>query len=160
MPTLVASSTWLRRPERLIHLPIRVSDSPPWLPGAQREYTSAVSMKFSPASTMASSKEQAPASSTVQPKTLPPKVRRDLQAGTAERALDHDEVLCVAAGGGRTTVPIVQCIGNGAGGGAGIRRARAMHPFRDSPQRLLICATLDYMAFTAGRTCGKPPGPP
>ncbi len=73
LPTLVASTMSARRPLRLSHLPITVSDSPPAWPGAQREYTSAVSMKFMPASSQASSSENDVASSTVQPKTLPPK---------------------------------------------------------------------------------------
>src|SRR3712207_578686 len=49
------------------------SDSPPLFPGTQVEYTSAVSMKFSPASTAASSSLNDVASSTVQPNTLVPR---------------------------------------------------------------------------------------
>ena len=73
MPTLVASTTLSRLPLRLSHLPMIVSDSPPTWPGTQTEYMSAVSMKFMPASTQASSKLNDVASSTVHPKTLPPK---------------------------------------------------------------------------------------
>src|SRR5512140_1859514 len=72
-PTLLASTTLLRRPPRFSHLPITVSDSPPLWPGTQREYTSAVSMKLKPASSHASSSENDVASSAVQPNTLPPK---------------------------------------------------------------------------------------
>jgi hypothetical protein len=49
MPTLVAMIMWIRLPRSFIHLPRMVSDSPPWLPGMKREYTSAVSMKSNPA---------------------------------------------------------------------------------------------------------------
>src|SRR6185369_15387873 len=72
-PTLVAITTLSRRPPCLSHLPITVSDSPPVWPGAQREKTSAVSMKLKPASSHASSSENDVASSAVQPNTLPPK---------------------------------------------------------------------------------------
>ena len=47
--TLVAMTTAARLPRADIHWPSTVSDSPPALPGAQREYTSAVSMKLPPA---------------------------------------------------------------------------------------------------------------
>src|SRR6185369_5459224 len=73
-PTLVMSTIWLRRAgERFSQLPMMVSDSPPLLPCTQREYTSAVSMALRPESTKRSSRRKAVGSSTVQPKTLPPK---------------------------------------------------------------------------------------
>ena len=74
MPTLVAMMTLSRPPRAFSQLPMMVSDSPPLLPGCQREYTSAVSMKLKPAATNASSSSNEIASSAVQPKTLPPKV--------------------------------------------------------------------------------------
>src|SRR5882762_890450 len=75
MPTLVATTTLSRLPLFLSHLPMMVSDSPPLLPGAQREYVSAVSMKLKPSSTNRSSRRIEVDSSAVQPKTLPPNAR-------------------------------------------------------------------------------------
>ena len=49
--TLVAIRTASRCFRAASQTPSAVSDSPPLLPGAQREYTSAVSMKLPPAST-------------------------------------------------------------------------------------------------------------
>src|SRR6185295_10239696 len=73
-PTLVMSTIRSRcAGERFSQLPMMVSDSPPWLPGTQREYTSAVSMALRPESTKRSSRRKAVGSSTVQPKTLPPR---------------------------------------------------------------------------------------
>jgi hypothetical protein len=71
-PTLVAMITSSCRPRRAIQRPMTVSDSPPWWPVTQREYESAVSMRLNPAPTNASSSLNDVASSTVQPKTLPP----------------------------------------------------------------------------------------
>ncbi len=51
------------------------SDSPPSLPGAHAEYTSAVSTKSPPAEVYASSTRCEVCSSAVQPKTLPPRAR-------------------------------------------------------------------------------------
>src|SRR5690606_24331570 len=68
-----ASTTWLRLFRAFIHRPMIVSDSPPSSPGTHIEYVSAVSMKLPPAARKASSSSKEPASSTVQPKTLPPK---------------------------------------------------------------------------------------
>src|ERR1035437_3065926 len=73
MPTLVARITSLRLPDFANHLPMRVSDPPPLSPATHREYTSAVSTKFNPASTARSSRRNASASGTVHPKTLPPR---------------------------------------------------------------------------------------
>src|SRR6185436_872230 len=73
LPTFVARTTRLRLPLSRNHLPRIVSDSPPAWPGTQREYTSAVSTKFMPASTQASRRRNDIDSSTVQPKTLPPR---------------------------------------------------------------------------------------
>src|SRR6185437_14934495 len=73
MPTLVAMTTRSRFPERLIQRPITDSDSPPELPVAHLEYTSAVSMRLKPWSTKASRRTNAVGSSTVHPKTLAPK---------------------------------------------------------------------------------------
>src|ERR1700733_4191917 len=73
MPTLVARITLLRLLPVAIHLPRIVSDSPPVCPGAQAEYTSAVSMKFNPASRAASSRRNESASETVHPNTFPPR---------------------------------------------------------------------------------------
>jgi hypothetical protein len=53
--TFVAMITAGRLRRAAIQIPSAVSDSPPVLPGAHREYTSAVSMKLPPASTYASS---------------------------------------------------------------------------------------------------------
>src|SRR5450755_1459689 len=77
LPTLVASTMRSRLPLCASHLPMIVSDSPPACPGTQREYTSAVSTKFMPASTQASRRRNDIASSMVQPKTLPPRQRRE-----------------------------------------------------------------------------------
>src|ERR1017187_3822544 len=73
MPTLVARITSLRLPDWASHFPSIVSDSPPVCPGAQREYTSAVSMKRRPESNAASSTRNEAGSSSVQPKTFPPR---------------------------------------------------------------------------------------
>src|ERR1039457_249790 len=73
MPTLVAKITSLRLPDWASHFPSIVSDSPPVCPGAQREYTSAVSMKRRPASNAASSTRHEVGSSSVQPNTFPPR---------------------------------------------------------------------------------------
>src|ERR1700730_15660028 len=73
IPTLVARITFFRLPLRLNQLPSTVSDSPPWWPGAQREYTSAVSTKLNPAPTNESRIAKEARSSAVQPKTLPPR---------------------------------------------------------------------------------------
>src|SRR5262245_17464834 len=67
--------TFSRAPRRFNQRPIIVSDSPPLLPDAHREYTSAVSIKLIPASTSASSRLNEVGSSAVQPKTLHPKHR-------------------------------------------------------------------------------------
>src|SRR5580704_230396 len=75
MPSLVATITLLRLSPFASHLPRMVSDSPPLWPGIQREYTSAVSIKFSPASSAASSCRKESASDNVHPKTLPPRQR-------------------------------------------------------------------------------------
>src|SRR6476620_4335588 len=77
LPTLVARTTRLRLPLWRNHLPRIASDSPPACPGTQREYTSAVSTKFIPASTQASRRRNDIDSSTVQPKTLPPRQIRE-----------------------------------------------------------------------------------
>ena len=75
MPHLVRITTSFRRPGRACsHSPIIASDSPPWWPGAQAEYTSAESMTFSPMSTIVSSRRKPAFRSTVQPNTLPPKI--------------------------------------------------------------------------------------
>ena len=71
--------------------PITVSDSPPWCPGTQREYTSAVSMRLKPASTKASSSAKEVGSSAVQPKTLPPKAM-----GAVDRPLRPRGFICMA----------------------------------------------------------------
>src|SRR5208282_539266 len=71
----VAMTTCWRWPRLLSQLPIMLSDSPPLLPGAHLEYTSAVSIKLNPAPTKASSRLKEVDSSTVQPKTFPPKAR-------------------------------------------------------------------------------------
>jgi hypothetical protein len=47
-PTLVAITTRPRAPDLFSQFPMIVSDSPPLWPGTQTEYTSAVSMRFSP----------------------------------------------------------------------------------------------------------------
>src|SRR5438270_8320303 len=73
-PTLVAITTLSRLPLCLNQLPIIVSLSPPWCPGTHVEYVSAVSIKFSPAPTKASSILNDVASSAVQPNTLPPSI--------------------------------------------------------------------------------------
>src|ERR1700733_11820576 len=72
-PSLVARITLLRLLPFASHLPRMVSDSPPVWPGIQREYTSAVSMKFSPASSAASNCRRDSASGRVHPYTLPPR---------------------------------------------------------------------------------------
>src|SRR5277367_2139782 len=77
LPTFVASTTCVRLPLRWNHLPSTDSDSPPTCPGIQAEYTSAVSMKFVPPPTQASSNLNAVLSSMVQPNTLPPKASGD-----------------------------------------------------------------------------------
>src|ERR1700686_3141524 len=75
IPTLVAITTSFRFALRFNQLPMTVSDSPPRCPGTHTEYTSAVSMKLSPALTNASSTVKDAASAAVQPKTLPPRHR-------------------------------------------------------------------------------------
>ena len=50
-PTLVMMHDLVALPRRFSQLPMMVSDSPPWWPGTQREYTSAVSMALRPEST-------------------------------------------------------------------------------------------------------------
>src|SRR6476469_4004438 len=74
-PTLVATTTLSRLPLCLNHLQMIVSLSPPWCPGTQVEYVSAVSIRFSPAATKASRILNDVASSAVQPNTLPPSIR-------------------------------------------------------------------------------------
>src|SRR5689334_3715470 len=71
-PTLVATINLSRLLRAFIHLPMIVSDSPPLLPGAQREYTSAVSMQLKPLSANESSIAKDCCSSSVQPNTFPP----------------------------------------------------------------------------------------
>src|SRR5208283_4914362 len=71
IPTLVATTTCWRLPLRFSQLPRMLSDSPPLLPGAHLEYTSAVSMKLKPAATKASSSRNEVGSSTVHPITFP-----------------------------------------------------------------------------------------
>src|SRR5947199_249672 len=73
IPGLVATMTLLRLSPFASHLPRIISDSPPLCPGIQREYTSAVSIKFSPASSAVSSCRNESASDNVHPKTLPPR---------------------------------------------------------------------------------------
>src|SRR5262245_17749702 len=73
--TLVAMITWCRLLRAVIHIPSTVSDSPPELRGAHREYTSAVSMKFPPAAQYASSTASDACWSVVQPNVLPPRQR-------------------------------------------------------------------------------------
>ncbi len=73
MPTLVAITSWPRVPRSVSQRPMIVSDSPPWLPGTQPEYTLAVSMKFPPSSTNRSSTANDASRSAVQPNTLPPR---------------------------------------------------------------------------------------
>src|SRR5918998_2538419 len=75
-PTFVATTTACRLPRDAIHSPMIVSDSPPELPGARQKYESAVSTKFPPAATYASSTAKDVSRSAVQPKTLPPRHRR------------------------------------------------------------------------------------
>src|ERR1700722_10094403 len=72
-PSLVARITLPRLLPLASHLPRIVSDSPPVWPGSQREYTSAVSIKFSPASSAASNCRKESASGSVHPYTLPPR---------------------------------------------------------------------------------------
>ncbi len=90
-------TTWSRLPLRLSHLPMMVSDSPPTWPGAQIEYTSAVSMKLQPASSQASSSEKLVASSTVQPNTLPPKASGETCSPELPSARRGTDELCGAA---------------------------------------------------------------
>lgn len=71
--TLAATTMPLRLPSLGRHLPIIVSGSPPLCPGTQREYTSAVSMKFKPASCAASRRRNPSASARVHPKAFPPR---------------------------------------------------------------------------------------
>ena len=78
MPTLVAMTTLSRLPLFFSHLPMMVSDSPPLLPGTHLEYMSAVSMKLRPSSTNRSSSLKEVVSSTVQPKTFPPKTSGEI----------------------------------------------------------------------------------
>src|SRR5690606_14479264 len=73
LPTLVISTMPSRRPRRASHSPISVSDSPPDRPGAQAEYTSAVSMALKPSAVKRSSRAKVVSRSAVQPNTLPPK---------------------------------------------------------------------------------------
>src|SRR5688572_29386078 len=74
MPTLVMITAFARRPgDALSQRPMSVSDSPPRLPLTHLAYTLAVSTAFSPPSKKRSRSAAQPRSSTVQPKTLPPK---------------------------------------------------------------------------------------
>src|SRR5262249_18532961 len=73
--TLVAMTIAGRLRRAAIQAPSTVADSPPLLPGAHREYTSAVSMKLPPASTYASSTASEAFWSVVHPNVLPPKQR-------------------------------------------------------------------------------------
>src|SRR5579862_834293 len=71
-PTLVAITTSSRPPLFSSQFPMMVSDSPPLCPGIHFEYTSAVSIRFSPEATNASRILNDVGSSAVHPKTLPP----------------------------------------------------------------------------------------
>ena len=75
LPTFVAITTLALFPLSFIHFPMIVSDSPPLFPGTHVEYESAVSTQLNPDARNASSRPNAPGSSTVHPKTLPPNIR-------------------------------------------------------------------------------------
>src|SRR5690606_24033759 len=98
VPTFVMITASLRLPERASQLPMIVSDSPPWLPSTHIEYESAVSIALKPWSKKASSSSNEPRSSTVQPKTLPPKtsgaiVRPDRPRGRLSMVRSLDDVV-------------------------------------------------------------------